>query len=82
MENIYMIGICIAAILILFFNRFLKFTFKILLRTSFGLVVIYLVNTMITAKKFYIGINFLSGITSAILGLPGIISLYIAKGIL
>lgn len=82
MENIYMIGICIVAILILFFNRFFKFIFKIFLRTSFGLAIIYLVNIMITTKKFYIGINFLSAITSAILGLPGIISLYIAKGIL
>lgn len=85
-ENIYMLGICFAALLFLFFTGPLKFIFKMLLRSSFGLGIIYLTNmflcSILDLKNFCVGINFISAVITAILGFPGIISLYIAKSIL
>lgn len=85
-ENIYMLGICFLAILFLFFIGSLKFIFKILMRTTFSLTIIYFVNILLCLapdlKKFCIGINFISAIVSILLGFPGIISLYILQSIL
>ncbi len=85
-ENIYMLGICFAAIIFLFFAGPLKFIFKMALRGAFGLAIIYLANTFLCSvldlKSLCIGINFISAIVTSFLGLPGIISLYVAKSIL
>lgn len=85
-ENIYMIGICFAAVLFLFFVGPLKFIFKILLRASFGLVAIYFINIFLCSamdlKKLCIGMNFLTAGISAVLGFPGILFLYITQSVL
>ena len=85
-ENIYMLWICGASVLILFFARYLKFIFRFFIRAGFSLALIYLANILfcniLDMRKICVGINFITAFITGLLGLPGVISLYVAKSIL
>ncbi|MBQ9491354.1 MAG: pro-sigmaK processing inhibitor BofA family protein [Firmicutes bacterium] len=82
-ENNFMIWICVAAVLILFFIRQVKFILKKVFSVGFGFGLIYLINAFLInfchVQKFCIGINFLTAGMILFLNWWGIFLLYLIK---
>jgi len=86
-NNFYVILISVLILIILlFFAKPIKFLFKILFRSSFGLLVIYLLNNFFRyffeLKNICLGLNLITGLVSGLLGVPGIALLYFIKTII
>ena len=69
-----MIGLLIL-ILILYSKTSLKFLFNVLI----GIAFIFISNSILKSSGLYLNINFFTGIFSGVLGIPGIICLYILQ---
>ncbi len=75
-DNFIYITLGLLFIILLFYNKsILKFLFNILL----GFIFIYISNIILKSSGIYININLFTGIFSGILGIPGIICLYILQ---
>ncbi|MBS5793521.1 MAG: pro-sigmaK processing inhibitor BofA family protein [Lachnospirales bacterium] len=75
-DNFIYITLGLLFIILLFYNKsILKFLFNILL----GVIFIYISNIILKSSGIYININLFTGIFSGILGIPGIICLYILQ---
>lgn len=75
-DNFIYITLVLLFIILLFYNKsILKFLFNILLGVTF----IYISNIILKSSGIYININLFTGIFSGLLGIPGIICLYILQ---
>lgn len=75
-DNFIYITLGLLFIILLFYNKsILKFLFNILLGVTF----IYISNIILKSSGIYININLFTGIFSGLLGIPGIICLYILQ---
>lgn len=75
-DNFIYILLGLLFIVLLFSSKsMIKFLFNILL----GVVFIYISNAILKANGIYVNINLFTGIFSGILGIPGIICLYILQ---
>lgn len=75
-DNFIYITLGLLFIILLFYNKFiLKFLFNILLGVTF----IYISNIILKSSGIYMNINLFTGIFSGLLGIPGIICLYILQ---
>jgi len=78
----YMIGICIFFAIIIFFSDKFKTMGKFIFNGAIGSVGIYIINTLFASFGLYVGINLITFIVAGLLGIPGIISLYIINAFL
>ncbi len=75
-DNFIYITLGLLFIILLFYNKsILKFLFNILLGVTF----IYISNIILKSSGIYMNINLFTGIFSGLLGIPGIICLYILQ---
>ncbi len=75
-DNFIYILLGLLFIVLLFSSKsMIKLLFNILL----GVVFIYISNVILKANGIYVNINLFTGIFSGILGIPGIICLYILQ---
>ena len=85
-ENNFMAWICVVAVLILFFVRQVRFILKKIFSVGFGFGLIYFINMLLInfchAKRFCVGINFLTAGIIFILNLWGVFFLYLIKVLL
>ncbi len=77
-----MLWICIMITGTILFLNPLKKIIKFLFNGIFGVFIIYLVNTLFPFMQLNIGINIFTFIISALLGIPGIISIFVIQTIL
>lgn len=85
-NNFFWFVIIVLLFLLSFFIKKIKFIIKVITRSFFCLSAIYIIN-IIFVKHFNLeqaclGLNFTTGITGGLFGLPGIIFLYLTKNIL
>lgn len=78
-ENVtfFMIFVCAAVLLFLIFSKHLKLVIKFLFNGLIGVVGISVANYFFLPMGIYVGINAVTLIVSCLLGIPGIISMYI-----
>lgn len=77
-----MLWICVAiAGIIIFFNP-LKKLLKFILNGLFGIIIIYLYNTLFAFLGVNVGINIFTVLISAFLGIPGVIVVFAIQAIL
>lgn len=69
-----MIGILIFVLIL-----YSKIGIKILFNAIFGLLAIYILNILLKTTGLYLNLNIFTGIFTGILGIPGVICLYILK---
>ncbi len=75
-DNFIYITLRLLFIILLFYNKsILKFLFNVLLGVTF----IYISNIILKSSGIYMNINLFTGIFSGLLGIPGIICLYILQ---
>ncbi len=75
---ILIITVCLIVLGILFFKKRTEWVINFLLRGIFGGILIYFANETFSFFEMglHVGINYLSLLTCAILGFPGILLLY------
>ena len=66
-------------ILIVILTLYSKIGIKILFNSIFGLLAIYILNILLKTTGLYLNLNIFTGIFTGILGIPGVICLYILK---
>lgn len=79
---LYMIIACLALLAITFILKPLKKLAKLAINSILGLVILFITNFLLSPLNLSVGVNLLSAIIIGILGLPGIIFLYILVGLL
>ncbi|NMA84957.1 MAG: SigmaK-factor processing regulatory BofA [Epulopiscium sp.] len=79
---LWMILICTFILLLIIFAKPLKKILKMIRNGAIGLLVIWLLNFVTATFQLQIGINLLNGAIIGILGIPGLILLYLLKLIL
>lgn len=77
-----MIGVCLIFIVFIFFADKFKFFGKVIFNGIIGSVCIYIANYIFSPLGFFVGINLLTFAVAGILGIPGVISLYIINAFL
>ena len=78
----YMIGICVLFALFIFFSEKLRFIGKFIFNGVVGSVGIYIINYIFSSFGVFVGINPITFAFVGLLGVPGIISLYIINAFL
>ena len=78
----YMIGICLFFAVIIFFSDKFKTMGKFVFNGVIGSAGIYIVNTLFKSFGLNVGINLITFTVAGLLGIPGIISLYIINAFL
>ncbi len=78
----YMIGICLLFTVIIFFSDKFKVVGKFIFNGIIGSVCIYIINMFFSAQGIFIGINMITFAVAGLLGIPGIVSLYIINAFL
>ncbi len=78
----YMIGICLLFVLFIFFSEKFKVFGKFIFNGVIGSVGIYIINYIFSSIGLFVGINVVTFIVVGVLGIPGIISLYIINAFL
>ncbi len=77
-----MLWICIIITGIMLFINPLKKIIKFLFNGIFGMFIIYLVNMLLPFTQLNVGINIFTFTISALLGVPGIVSMFVIQAIL
>jgi len=77
-----MIGICILFVLFIFFSERFKIIGKFIFNGVIGSVGIYIINYIFSSIGLFVGINVITFIVVGVLGIPGIVSLYIINAFL
>lgn len=77
-----MLWICIIITGIMLFINPLKKIIRFLLNGIFGMFIIYLVNMLLPFTQLNVGINIFTFTISALLGVPGIVSMFVIQAIL
>ena len=75
------VAIALLLFLSIFFIKPLKGIFFMLLRTAFGWAGLYILNLVLAFSGFSIGVNIASASIVGILGLPGLVLLFLVKRI-
>ncbi len=73
----YMIGVCLFFAVIIFFSDKFRIMGKFIFNGVIGSVGIYIINTLFASFGLYVGINLITFIVTGLLGIPGLISLYV-----
>lgn len=75
----YISGFCILFVLCRVFIVPLKAMLKLLLNSSFGAIIILIINFVGSFFSFHVGLNFFTIIFVSILGIPGAVLLTLIK---
>ena len=78
----YMIGACILVVLFLFFSEKFKLLGKFLFNGVIGSIGIYIINNMFSSFGIFVGLNLINFIVVGLMGIPGLISLYVINAFL
>lgn len=78
---LFILLICIFLILQILSIK-LSTLFGFLLRGSLGVIGINVVNSLIAFSSIYVGVNFFTFIFTALLGLPGFLTLYFLQAVI
>ena len=85
-ENNFIVWICVAAVLMLFFISQVRFIFKKIFSVGIGFGLIYLINILLAnfchTKKFCVGINFITVGIIFIFNCSSVFFLYLIKSLL
>ncbi len=83
-ENVimYMIGFCILFAIIIFFSDKFKSIGKFFFNGIIGSISIYIINYLFSNIGLFVGINLLTFAITGVLGIAGVISLYILNAFL
>ncbi len=80
--SLIFIIICSFFMGIILLSKPLKFIFNFCFKSVLGLSFIFVLNLLFKSFDVYVGINYLNAIIVGLLGIPGIITLYITQLIL
>lgn len=75
----YILGIALLCLLWKLFRKFIIMVYKMLSKTFFGAICIFAFNLIGNRIGVTIGINVITSILVAILGIPGMVSMIILK---
>lgn len=78
----YMIGICLLFTVVIFFSDKFKIIGKFIFNGIIGSFCIYIINILFSFTGIFVGINIITFAVTGILGIPGIISLYVINAFL
>ncbi len=82
-EIIYIfIGCLVVLALFIFFSRHLKFIARALVSSALGAIGMVVCNSVFAGFGAYVGVNLLTLLIVAVLGLPGFVLLYVTSFIL
>lgn len=73
------IGICITILVLIMITKKSYILTKIIIKSCIGIIGIYIINDILSSLQIYIslGINYITVLTTGLLGAPGFIMLYI-----
>ena len=77
-----MIAICVVFMAVILFAKPLKMLLKMSAQAAAGMAAAYILNFILSPLSLSIGINSLNALVVGILGLPGLLSLYIIQAML
>lgn len=76
---VYVAGLLLVLLVAKLLAKPLKVIFKLLINTLFGGIALILINTIGGMWGFGIGVNVITAAVTGILGIPGIVLLYVLK---
>jgi len=77
-----MIIICLAGAVLIIFAKKMRFILRLLLNACLGAVLIFVINFFTGMFNFSVGVNPMTVLISAVLGVPGVMSLFLIQAIL
>ena len=80
--TLIMVIACAGVLICMVFSNQIKGILKLLFKAGMGAVMIYLSNIVMAPLGISVGINIFTLITSAFLGIPGVVSIYAIQAIL
>ena len=76
---LWMIGLCMAVMLLLLFAKPLRKALRWVARGAAGLCAVLVLNTAAASFGLMVGINLLTMAVAVVLGVPGVVMLYAAQ---
>jgi|GEM_PF-616965 len=73
---LWMIGLCMAVMLVMLFSRPLRTALKAVARGLAGMGAVLVLNIVAAPLGAAVGLNVLTGLVAVLLGIPGVVMLY------